>query len=85
MSDRPTFGYPFQTGFLHSSTSLQGLRARVKWAGPTTFEEPDSAGTPACTGNLNGRVAVENPFFEGLKVLGDPFDEYNIPGFAPPS
>lgn len=73
----------------HNATGGACTASPVPYAGlryrntSTSIEEPDSAGTLACTGNLNGRVAVENPPFEGFKVLGDPFDEYGITGFAP--
>lgn len=45
----------------------------------TTYEDPQSICGPT---NLSGRVDTANGGFKGISVLGDPFVEYGIPGFA---
>ena len=46
----------------------------------TTYVDP----LVFCTGNLVGTFDQESGEVEGIDVLGDPFDEWGIPGFAGP-
>jgi hypothetical protein len=48
----------------------------------TTYEDSLLFPSLACVGNRTERVDVTNGPFIGMNVLGDPFLEYNIPGFA---
>lgn len=57
VTDRPAVSYPLQTGFLHSAISLQGLPARVKWAGGLVHRPPSSTGFQGFTSAL----VVTNP------------------------
>jgi len=47
-----------------------------------TYEDLFSTCNSFAVGNLNGRVDHTDGRIEGIKVLGDPLDEYEIPGFA---
>ena len=53
--------------------------AGVRWANTsTTLVDPQTF----CFGNQSGRVDITTGFVRGIDVIGDPFYEWGIPGFA---
>jgi hypothetical protein len=53
--------------------------AGVPWAATSTsYDDPEAT----CNGNLHGAVDITSGLVQGIQVLGDPYDEYFIPGFA---
>jgi hypothetical protein len=75
-----SYWYRFFTGGGGSCTNATGQPfAGVPWAATSTsYDDPQAS----CSGNLNGKVDVTTGPIQGIQILGDPYDEYAIPGFA---
>jgi hypothetical protein len=55
--------------------------AGVPWAATSTsLDDPQAT----CIANVSGRVDVKTGPMRGIQVIGDPFDEWGIPGFDVP-
>jgi hypothetical protein len=78
---------PYRFRFYNSAGSgtcnASGIFAGLRFPNSsTTYEDALLVNSPACVGNFSERVDVTNGPFVGMNVLGDPFGEYGIPGFA---
>jgi hypothetical protein len=72
---RYQFFSPFGSPCTGAGNAFVGLRFAMT---STTLEDPLSI----CGGNQSGRVDHKGGRVEGIHVLGDPFEEFGIPGFA---